>query len=75
MHEKVQEDSLACREILKASRMDKWLIGRTKVFLKYYHVERLAKMLEDYRRKVVTAQRRKLLLDCVLIYSLLSMSF
>ena len=33
------------------------MIGRTKVFLKYYHVEELARLLEMYRRKVVALQR------------------
>ncbi|XP_032241097.1 myosin-IIIb isoform X3 [Nematostella vectensis] len=57
MHKPVRSNGEACRTILKAARLDKWRMGKTKVFLKYYHVEKLGKMLEDYRVRVVIVQK------------------
>ncbi|XP_022785174.1 myosin-IIIb-like isoform X2 [Stylophora pistillata] len=57
LHKSAPYDAAACSEILRKSKLQNWLIGRTKVFLKYYHVEELAKLLEIHRRKVVTIQR------------------
>lgn len=36
--------------------MDGWALGKTKVFLKYYHVEYLAKLYEEQVRQVVLVQ-------------------
>ena len=57
LHKKFPCDSTSCSEILTKSKLENWVIGRTKVFLKYYHVEELARLLEVHRRKVVTLQR------------------
>ncbi|KAJ7354826.1 TRAFAC class myosin-kinesin ATPase super [Desmophyllum pertusum] len=57
LHKKFPCDSTSCSEILTKSKLENWVIGRTKVFLKYYHVEELARLLEIHRRKVVTLQR------------------
>lgn len=57
LHKRAPCDAAACTEILRKSKIQKWLIGRTKVFLKYYHVEELAMLLEIYRKKVITIQR------------------
>lgn len=35
-----------CRLLLLRLKMDGWALGKTKVFLKYYHVEYLTKMYE-----------------------------
>jgi hypothetical protein len=32
--------------------MDGWALGKTKVFLKYYHVEYLSKLYEDQVRHI-----------------------
>ena len=53
---KIPGDAATCGKILTESKFENWLLGRTKVFLKYYHVEELARLLELYRRKVVTLQ-------------------
>lgn len=36
--------------------MDGWALGKTKVFLKYYHVEFLSKLYEEQLRKIVIVQ-------------------
>lgn len=36
--------------------MDGWALGRTKVFLKYYHVEFLSKQYEEQLKKIVMVQ-------------------
>jgi hypothetical protein len=36
-----------CRLMLVRLKMDGWALGKTKVFLKYYHVEYLSKLYED----------------------------
>lgn len=56
LHKKVSGDATTCGKILTKSKLENWLMGRTKVFLKYYHVEELARLLELHRRKVVTLQ-------------------
>ncbi|KAJ1530956.1 hypothetical protein ONE63_005792 [Megalurothrips usitatus] len=46
----------SCRLLLVRLHMDGWALGKTKVFLKYYHVEYLAKMYEEQVRQVVLVQ-------------------
>lgn len=36
--------------------MDGWALGKTKVFLKYYHVEFLSKLYEEQLKKIVMVQ-------------------
>lgn len=36
--------------------MDGWALGKSKVFLKYYHIEFLSKLYEDQVRKIVLVQ-------------------
>ena len=57
LYKKIPSDATSCRVILKHCKLKNWLIGRTKVFLKYYHVEELAHRLEMYRRKIVILQK------------------
>ncbi|XP_055383448.1 myosin-IIIb-like [Condylostylus longicornis] len=45
-----------CRLLLVRLRMDGWALGKTKVFLKYYHVEFLARQYEENVRKVILLQ-------------------
>lgn len=45
--EKVQVTRENCRILLCRLKMDGWALGKTKVFLKYYHVEFLAKLFEE----------------------------
>jgi len=45
-----------CRLLLVRLKMDGWALGKTKVFLKYYHVEYLSKLYEDQVRKIILVQ-------------------
>ncbi|XP_020280531.1 myosin-IIIb-like isoform X2 [Pseudomyrmex gracilis] len=45
-----------CRLLLVRLKMDGWALGKTKVFLKYYHVEFLSKLYEDQLKKIVMVQ-------------------
>ncbi|XP_078537714.1 myosin-IIIb [Lissotriton helveticus] len=45
-----------CTAILKAARLDNWVLGKTKVFLKYYHVEQLNLLLREVIGRVVVMQ-------------------
>ena len=56
LRKKIPGDAATCGKILTKSKLENWLLGRTKVFLKYYHVEELARLLELHRIKVVTLQ-------------------
>ncbi|XP_063589666.1 myosin-IIIb-like [Penaeus indicus] len=54
--ERVTASKENCRLLLIRLKMDGWAIGKTKVFLKYYHVEYLAKMYEKQIRRVIQVQ-------------------
>ena len=45
-----------CREVLERLALHNWRLGRTKVFLKYYHMEELARRHEVLLRRVVRCQ-------------------
>ncbi|CAH2305733.1 myosin-IIIb isoform X1 [Pelobates cultripes] len=46
----------SCNAILEKAKLDKWVLGRTKVFLKYYHVEQLNLLLREVIGRVVVMQ-------------------
>lgn len=54
--EKVLISRENCRLLLIRLKLDGWALGKSKVFLKYYHVEFLAKVFEEQIRKVVIVQ-------------------
>lgn len=45
-----------CAEILHKIGLKNWKIGKTKVFLKYYHIENLTRMHDDMNHKIVVIQ-------------------
>ncbi|XP_028046513.1 myosin-IIIb isoform X2 [Monomorium pharaonis] len=45
-----------CRLLLLRLKMDGWALGKTKVFLKYYHVEFLSKLYEEQLKKIIIVQ-------------------
>ncbi|XP_072911410.1 myosin-IIIa [Hemitrygon akajei] len=45
-----------CIVILKKVKLTNWVIGKTKVFLKYYHVEQLNLMVKELLDRVVLMQ-------------------
>ncbi|XP_033629010.1 myosin-IIIb-like isoform X6 [Asterias rubens] len=46
MTNEVELTSSTCEGILKSCDLTDWLLGNTKVFLKYYHIESLDRLLE-----------------------------
>ena len=68
LHKQVPGDAATCGKILTKSKLENWLIGRTKVFLKYYHVEELARLLELHRRMVVTLQTGRFVFQARVCY-------
>ncbi|XP_076026052.1 myosin-IIIb [Genypterus blacodes] len=53
MPETTKENAVA---ILERAKLEKWVIGRTKVFLKYYHMEQLNLLLREVIARVVVIQ-------------------
>lgn len=45
-----------CILLLEKLKMTGWAMGKTKVFLKYYHVEELARQFENLQRRVIQVQ-------------------
>lgn len=54
--ERVVASRDSCRLLLIRLKMDGWALGKSKVFLKYYHVEFLSKLYEDQMKKIVLVQ-------------------
>lgn len=54
--ERVVANRESCRLLLVRLKMDGWALGKSKVFLKYYHVEFLSKLYEDQIKKIVLVQ-------------------
>ncbi|XP_077480286.1 myosin-IIIa isoform X2 [Stigmatopora argus] len=46
----------ACAGILAKAKLDNWAMGKTKVFLKYYHVEHLNLMVQQATQRIVLLQ-------------------
>lgn len=47
----------SCRQILRRSQLKEWQIGRSKVFLKYWHTEKLGEQLQKAQEAVITIQK------------------
>ncbi|XP_061442672.1 myosin-IIIa isoform X2 [Rhineura floridana] len=45
-----------CAAILEKAQLDNWILGKTKVFLKYYHVEQLNLMQKETINRIVLIQ-------------------
>ncbi|KAH8041089.1 hypothetical protein HPB51_013749 [Rhipicephalus microplus] len=54
--ERVVPNRDTCHQLLVRLKMDDYAIGKSKVFLKYYHVEYLSRLYEQQIRKIVIAQ-------------------
>ncbi|KAM9123157.1 myosin-IIIb [Pangshura tecta] len=46
----------SCIAILEKSKLENWVLGKTKVFLKYYHIEQLNLFLREVIGRVVVMQ-------------------
>eukprot|EP00062_Callorhinchus_milii_P015760 gi/632966460/ref/XP_007899427.1/ PREDICTED: myosin-IIIa [Callorhinchus milii] len=45
-----------CIAILEKAKLDNWVLGKTKVFLKYYHVEQLNLIIKEMVDRIVLVQ-------------------
>lgn len=54
--ERVIANRESCRLLLLRLKMDGWALGKSKVFLKYYHIEFLSKLYEEQIKKVILVQ-------------------
>ncbi|XP_058879175.1 myosin-IIIa-like isoform X2 [Acipenser ruthenus] len=45
-----------CAAILEKAKLDNWVLGKTKLFLKYYHVEHLNLMMKEMIDRIVLVQ-------------------
>ncbi|XP_078391711.1 myosin-IIIa [Cetorhinus maximus] len=45
-----------CAAILEKAKLENWVLGKTKVFLKYYHVEQLNLMKKEITDRIVLVQ-------------------
>ncbi|KAI6652104.1 Myosin-IIIb [Oopsacas minuta] len=55
--QKVNRPFANCAQILETTRIRGYQLGRSKVFLKYYHVEELNEMVKRYKKYAITLQR------------------
>ncbi|KAG8124941.1 hypothetical protein E2320_020215 [Naja naja] len=55
-HDNLSPSKENCIAILQKAKLDKWALGKTKVFLKYYHVEQLNLYLREVIGRVVIMQ-------------------
>lgn len=46
-----------CQKICAKAGIDGWQVGKTKVFLRYYHADALAKALVPYPTNAITLQK------------------
>ena len=54
--EQVVANKESAKTLLLRLNLDGWAIGKSKVFLKYYHIDFLAKTYEDQLRKIIIVQ-------------------
>lgn len=54
--ERVVADRETCQKLLVRLKLDGWAVGKTKVFLKYYHVEYLSKIYDQQIKRIIQVQ-------------------
>ncbi|PWA18073.1 hypothetical protein CCH79_00004003, partial [Gambusia affinis] len=55
-HEEPAVTPETCATILEKAKLENWAMGKTKVFLKYYHVEHLNLMVQQATQRIVLLQ-------------------
>ena len=48
-----------CRKILMTTKLEGYQIGKSKIFLKYWHVDRLIQLLEAVHKAADMTEKRK----------------
>ncbi|KAK2723178.1 myosin-IIIb-like isoform X3 [Artemia franciscana] len=55
-HERVVANRESVVTLLERMKLDGWAVGKTKVFLKYYHVEYLSRLHDEHVRRIIRIQ-------------------
>ncbi|XP_075936983.1 myosin-IIIa [Anarhichas minor] len=55
-HEEPPVTQETCAAILEKAKLENWAMGKTKVFLKYYHVEHLNLMVQQATQRIILLQ-------------------
>ncbi|XP_045888019.1 myosin-IIIa isoform X2 [Micropterus dolomieu] len=55
-HEEPAGTPETCTAILEKAKLENWAMGKTKVFLKYYHVEHLNLMVQQGTKRIILLQ-------------------
>ncbi|XP_037550372.1 myosin-IIIa [Nematolebias whitei] len=55
-HEQPPSTPETCAAILEKAKLENWVMGKTKVFLKYYHVEHLNLMVQQATHRIILLQ-------------------
>ncbi|XP_039983497.1 myosin-IIIa [Xiphias gladius] len=55
-HEEPVVTPETCAAILEKAKLENWAMGKTKVFLKYYHVEHLNLMVQQATQRIILLQ-------------------
>lgn len=55
----LNHDAEECAHVLHMANVRDWCVGRSKVFLRYYHPETLYEVLEEKTSRVITVQKRE----------------
>lgn len=56
--ERVVASRESCRLLLVRLKMDGWALGKSKVFLKYYHIEYLSKLYEEHVSSILNPSKQ-----------------
>uniref|UniRef100_A0A8C4HZA7 non-specific serine/threonine protein kinase n=1 Tax=Dicentrarchus labrax TaxID=13489 RepID=A0A8C4HZA7_DICLA len=55
-HEEPAATQETCAAIMEKAKLENWAMGKTKVFLKYYHVEHLNLMVQQATQRIILLQ-------------------
>uniref|UniRef100_A0A8C9ZLK4 non-specific serine/threonine protein kinase n=1 Tax=Sander lucioperca TaxID=283035 RepID=A0A8C9ZLK4_SANLU len=55
-HEEPAVTQETCSAVLEKAKLENWAMGKTKVFLKYYHVEHLNLMVQQATQRIILLQ-------------------
>ena len=49
-----------CIQIVMQAGLESWAVGRTKIFLKYFHIERLTQIMNSYHKAATQMEKSEL---------------
>ena len=63
----VEPGPMSCQKILRNAKITDFLIGRSKVFLRYFHVDLMDELVVKFHKAAVKIQTRQYSLLCLFI--------